>query len=47
MGWVKRVFETLLKKPVRVELEKAIGFGDDAFGSIVHGRILRNGLNLI
>jgi predicted hydrocarbon binding protein len=28
-GWVKTIFETLLGKPVRVELEKAIGRGDD------------------
>jgi predicted hydrocarbon binding protein len=28
-GWVKAVFEALLKRPVRVELEKAIGRGDD------------------
>jgi len=28
-GWVKTIFDTLLKKPVRVELEKALGFDDD------------------
>ncbi|MCW3978960.1 MAG: DUF6144 family protein [Candidatus Bathyarchaeota archaeon] len=28
-GWVRAIFETLLKKPVKVELEKAIGLGDD------------------
>jgi predicted hydrocarbon binding protein len=28
-GWVKAIFEALLKRPVRVELEKAIGFGDE------------------
>lgn len=27
-GWVKKIFETLLKKPVNVELEKSIGLGD-------------------
>ncbi len=26
-GWVKAVFETLLRKPVRVELEESIGLG--------------------
>ncbi len=28
-GWVKSIFGTLLKRPVEVELEKAIGLGDD------------------
>ena len=27
-GWVKKIFETSLKKPVNVELEKSIGLGD-------------------
>lgn len=27
-GWVKKIFETALKKPVNVELEKSIGLGD-------------------
>lgn len=35
-GWVKTIFETLLGKPVRVELEKAIGFRDDECKYVVH-----------
>jgi predicted hydrocarbon binding protein len=35
-GWVKAVFEKLLKRPVRVELEKAIGRGDDTCKYNVH-----------
>jgi hypothetical protein len=35
-GWVKTIFVTLLKKPVRVELEKAIGFGDDVCRYVVY-----------
>jgi predicted hydrocarbon binding protein len=35
-GWVKKIFETLLKKPVNVELEKAIGFGDDVCKFVVY-----------
>jgi hypothetical protein len=35
-GWVKTIFETLLSKPVRVELAKAIGFKDDECKYIVH-----------
>ena len=27
-GWVKKIFEILLKKPVNVELEKSFGLGD-------------------
>ncbi|MFX0200337.1 MAG: hypothetical protein ACFFCW_29820 [Candidatus Hodarchaeota archaeon] len=27
-GWVKKIFETVLKRPVTVELEKAIGRGE-------------------
>ena len=37
-GWVKAIFETLLKKPVRVELEKARGFGDQKCRYVVHIR---------
>lgn len=35
-GWVKLIFETLLGKPVKVELDKAIGFGDDECKYVVH-----------
>ncbi len=28
-GWVRKVFETLLRKDIRVEIEKSIGRGDD------------------
>lgn len=35
-GWVKRVFETLLKKPVEVELEKSIGLGDSVCKFVVY-----------
>ena len=35
-GWVKKIFETLLKRPVNVELEKAIGFGDDVCKFLVY-----------
>lgn len=35
-GWVKAVFEVLLERPVRVELEKAIGRGDDICKYNVH-----------
>ena len=35
-GWVQTIFETLLKTPVKVELEKAIGFGDNECRYIVH-----------
>jgi len=28
-GWVRAIFEALLERPVVVELEKAIGMGDD------------------
>lgn len=27
-GWVKNIFETVLKRPVKVELKKSIGMGD-------------------
>lgn len=29
LGWVSTIFEALLRRPVRVELEKALGLGDD------------------
>ncbi len=35
-GWVKAIFEALLKRPVKVELEKAIGLGDDVCKYMVH-----------
>ena len=35
-GWVKTVFEALLERPVRVELKKAIGRGDDVCKYNVH-----------
>ncbi len=35
-GWVKKIFEILLKKPVRVELEKSIGFGDKVCKFVVY-----------
>jgi predicted hydrocarbon binding protein len=35
-GWVKKIFETLLKKPVNVELEKSIGFGDKLCKFVVY-----------
>ena len=35
-GWVKMIFEVLLKMPVKVELEKAIGRGDNVCRFIVH-----------
>jgi predicted hydrocarbon binding protein len=36
MGWVKTIFETLLGKPARVELEKALGRGDDVCRYVVY-----------
>jgi hypothetical protein len=36
VGWVERIFKTLLKTPVKVELDKAIGFGDDVCKYVVH-----------
>lgn len=36
-GWVKSVFELVLKKPVKVELKKAIGRGDEACQFIIQG----------
>lgn len=35
-GWVKKIFETLLKKPVDVELEKSIGLGDKVCKFVVY-----------
>jgi len=35
-GWVKAIFEVMLKRPVMVELEKAIGFGDGICKYNVH-----------
>lgn len=35
-GWVKKIFETLLKKPVDVELEKSIGLGDKLCKFVVY-----------
>lgn len=35
-GWVRAIFETLLKRTVEVELEKAIGLGDDVCKYNVH-----------
>jgi len=37
-GWVKKIFETLLKKPVSVELEKSIGLGDKTCKFVVYTR---------
>ena len=28
-GWVRSIFETLMNRRVKIELEKAIGLGDD------------------
>jgi len=36
MGWVKKIFETVLKKPVKVELKKSIGFGDNVCNFVVY-----------
>lgn len=35
-GWVKKIFETLLKRPVNVELEKSIGLGDKVCRFVVY-----------
>jgi len=35
-GWVKKIFETVLKKPVTVELQKSIGFGDKVCEFVVY-----------
>jgi len=35
-GWVKKIFQTLLKKPLNVELEKSIGLGDKVCKFVVH-----------
>jgi len=36
VGWVEAVFGALLRRPVRVELEKAIGLGDEECRYVVH-----------
>jgi len=36
-GWVKSIFELILEKPVEVELEKAIGRGDEVCQFIISG----------
>ncbi|MFX0097140.1 MAG: DUF6144 family protein [Candidatus Hodarchaeota archaeon] len=35
-GWVKKIFETLLNRPVDVKLEKSIGRGDKICKFVVH-----------
>lgn len=35
-GWVKKIFKTLLKKPVEVELEKSLGLGDSVCKFVVY-----------
>ena len=35
-GWVKKIFETLLKKPVSVKLEKSFGLGNNVCKYIVY-----------
>ncbi|MBU7018141.1 MAG: hypothetical protein HXS44_11585 [Theionarchaea archaeon] len=35
-GWVKKIFETTLRKPVTVELEKTIGRGDEVCKFVIH-----------
>ena len=35
-GWVRKIFETVLKKPVTVELEKSIGRGDKTCKFVVY-----------
>jgi len=41
-GWVKRIFETALKKPLAVELKKSIGRGDGVCKFVV--RIRKQGI---
>ena len=36
VGWVRKIFETLLKKPIEVKLEKSIGFGDNMCEFIIN-----------
>ncbi|MFX1316519.1 MAG: DUF6144 family protein [Promethearchaeota archaeon] len=36
VGWVRIIFETLLKKPIEVKLEKSIGFGDNICEFIIN-----------
>ena len=35
-GWVKTIFEALLQRPIKVDLEKSRGFGDDACKYVVY-----------
>ncbi len=35
-GWVKQIFEIALRKPVRVELERAIGLGDETCKFVIY-----------
>jgi hypothetical protein len=35
-GWAETVWRALLRRPVTVELEKALGFGDDECRYVVH-----------
>ncbi len=35
-GWVKKIFETVLKKPIRVELAKSIGLGDKVCEFVIY-----------
>ena len=35
-GWVETIFGALLERPVNVELEKALGLGDDECRYVVH-----------
>ena len=35
-GWVKKIFETLLKRPLKVELEKSIGLGDEVCKFVIY-----------
>ncbi|MFW9998756.1 MAG: DUF6144 family protein [Candidatus Hodarchaeota archaeon] len=36
LGWVKTIFKTLLKKPVKAEMLKSIGAGDKICEYVVH-----------
>jgi len=36
LGWIKSIFDTLFNKDVRVDLEKAIGFGDKECRFVVY-----------
>jgi len=35
-GWVRKIFETLLRRPVNVRLEESIGRGDQVCKFVVH-----------